>query len=567
MKAGRGLLALVAGIALIAPQLQSQSLTERQREAAAKKAGWRTSLSRAEITKFDGGAVHSVHFFNRHVGWAVGRGTATMLLKTVDGGKTWERSGILDGESHGSILNAIRFWDVNHGWITGRHGLLRTTDGGESWEPVNGATFWDASVLLPLSPEVVMVGAEKGQIWLTSRDGSSAQQVGKISDYNVTGLAFVAPNVFYATHGSVHGNYGTIHRSTDGGATWEPVVEGDKPILGITFRDSRRGVAVGVGVAYYTNDGGETWKRVMASGTRYTAAYVDDNTIVSPGTTPAIAISRDGGKTWRPHSGPPTDGNLVDIAAVDAGWWFVAGGYGVHAIYQFADPGHVDAIAEGTIPIPGNVRLPGGRRLPAGMYDVTLEHRGDEHVLTIERTGDAPATVDTSGIFNPETPTDTTVATDPARCQPCEATVPVDVEYEVEEITPETKARSRIRFSLEPTGNGVAIVVDAAVNPPRDAAVTLSALGVKEEQDVDVRETARKVDDAGKKAGGWRDRLKKAASGDIRGAAADVAVNPQAAVSRVKAARTTPPAMYRIKLRYPIEIFRPRKASGGPDAR
>ena len=164
-------------------------------------------------------------------------------------------------------------------------------------------------------------------------------------------------------------------------------------------------------------------------------------------------------------------------------------------------------------------------------------------------------------------PADTTVAMDPAACQPCEATVPVDVEYEVEEITPETKARSRLRFSLEPTDNGVAIVIDAAINPLRDAAVTLAALGVKEEQDVDVRQTVRKADEAGKKTGGWRDRLKKAAAGDIRGAAADVAVNPQAAVNRVKAARTTPPALYRIKLRYPIEIFRPRKASDGRDAR
>lgn len=566
MKAGRGVLALLTGIVLIAPQLHSQSLTERQRQAAAAKAGWRTSLSREEIAKFDGGAVHSVHFFNRHVGWAVGRGTATMLLKTVDGGKTWERSGILDGASHGSILNAIRFWDVNHGWITGRYTLLRTTDGGESWEPVNGATFFEASVLLPLSPEVVMVGGEKGQIWLTSSDGSSVRQVGTVSDHAVTGLAFVAPNVFYATHGSVHGSSGSIHRSTDGGATWEPVVEGDKPLLGITFRDSRRGVAVGVGVAYYTSDGGETWKRVLASGNRFTAAYVDDNTIVSAGQKPSIAISRDGGRTWRPHAGPPTDGQLVDIAAVDAGWWFIAGGYGVQAIYQFQDPGYVDEIAETSIPIPGNVRLPDGRRLPAGTYDVTLEHRGEDHVLTLERTGDAPASADTSAIFNPETPADTALA-DPASCQPCEATVPVDAEYAVEEITPETKARSRIRFSLEPTVNGVAIVVDAAINPPRDAAVTLAALGVKEEQEVDARETVRKADEAGRKAGGWRDRLKKAAGGDIRGAAADVAINPQAAVSRVKAARTTPPAMYRIKLRYPIEIFRPKKASEGGDAR
>ena len=213
-----------------------------------------------------------------------------MLLKTVDGGKTWERFPIMDGASHGSIFNAIRFWDVNHGWITGRHGLLRTTDGGESWEPVSGATYHDANVLLPLSPEVVMVAADR-QIWLTSTDGSSVTQIGTVGDASdgITGLAFVAPNTFFATQGGTHGSAGAIYRSTDGGATWEPVVQGDKPILGIAFRDERRGVAVGVGVAYYTNDGGDTWKRVMASGTRYTAAYIGSTTSCSFNSVPNVA--------------------------------------------------------------------------------------------------------------------------------------------------------------------------------------------------------------------------------------------------------------------------------------
>jgi photosystem II stability/assembly factor-like uncharacterized protein len=566
MYAERVVLALALSIGLSRGDLQSQSpsLAERQREAAAAKAGWRASLSTAEIKKFDGGDVHSVHFFTRHVGWAVGRGTATMLLKTVDGGKTWERFPLMDGASHGSIFNAIRFWDVNHGWITGRHGLLRTTDGGESWEPVTGATYHDASVLLPLSPEVVMIGAYNGQIWLTSPDGTNASQIGTIEGSNVSGLAFVAPNTFYATQGAVHGNAGAIHRSVDGGATWEPVIRGDRPILGISFRDTKRGVAVGEGVAYYTNDGGDTWKRVIASGTRYTAAYIDDNTIVSPGKTPGIAISRDGGKTWRPFSSPPTTYNLVDIAAVDGGWWFVAGGYGATAIYQYIDPDFVDEIAQGSIPVPATIKLPGGRRLPSGMYDVTLTHRGERHVITLERTGEAP--VDSSGATQGEPTTDTATATPekPPTCDPCEATVPVEVEYEVEELTPETKNRSRLRFSLEPTGSGVAIVIDAAISPPRDAAIALAALGLKEEQEVDAGTTVRKAGAATKKAVSWKDRLKKAADGDLRGAAAEVAVNPQAAVSRVKAAKAAPPAMFRIKVRYPIEIFR-RTAAPAPD--
>ena len=566
MNARRMLVALAA-LSLAAAEVQSQpaSRARSKQPAATEKAGWRTSLSRAEIEQIGGGDVHSVQFFTRHAGWAVGRGTATMLLRTTDGGQSWERSSLLDGGSHGTILNAIRFFDVNHGWIVGRRALLRTTDAGESWEPVSGVAFFEGKVLLPLSPDVVMVAAEKGQIWLTSADGASVRNVGTVPNGEVSGLAFVAPNTFYASVGTAHGRSGAIHRSTDGGATWEPVVEGDKPVLAIAFHDHLRGVATGVGVAYYTVDGGETWKRVLAAGRRHAVAFINENTVVSTGRSPEVTISNDGGRSWRPLSSPVTGptGQLVDIAVVDGGWWFVAGGYGARAIYQYVDPGFVDAIAEGIVPIPGTIKLPGGRRLPAGMYEVTLEHRGEEHTITLDRTGDVVPDTSAGGeavAFDTTSwRTDSAAAVDPAKCSPCEATLPVEVEYRVEEFGVQGKTRPRFRLSLEPTATGVAIVVDAAINPPRDAAVALAALGAQDNQEIDANAAARKVGQATKKPGGLMGRLKKAAEGDVRGAAAGIAVNPQAAASRVKSARASAPTTYRVKMRYTLEVFRPKK--------
>lgn len=570
MTAGRrlGILALAGG--LVAPALPAQqTLAERQRAAAAEKAGWRAALSAREIEAMNGGDMHSVHFFTRHSGWAVGRGVATMVFRTNDGGRTWERQPIMDGASHGSIFNAIRFWDANHGWITGRHGLLRTSDGGESWEPVKDAGFHDGRVLLPLSPNVVMLGTSDGGIWRTDEGGSAALQVGRIGESGasyVTGLAFVAPRTFFATTASTYQTSGAIHRSTDGGATWEPVVEGDRQIRGIAFHDDSRGVAVGEGVAYWTADGGDSWKRVLAAGSRLAVSFVDENTVVSVGAKPAVLVSRTGGRTWQAFPGPAAEFSLNDVQVVDAGWWFVATrGHRERGVHHYVDPAFVDAIATARVPIAGTIALPDGRRLPRGLYDVVLAHQGDRHQLTLTRAGDAPpdsAAGPPPGTTRSGSGSGASAGDGAApACDPCTATVPVDVEYEVEEITEKSSARPRLRFSLEPTATGVAIVIDAAVTPPRDAALALAALGASTTTEADAVTTVQRAGDAKKKAGGWADRLRKAADGDLRGAAAGA--NPKAATERLKSAKASPPGVYRIKVRYPIEVFRATAAAPG----
>lgn len=70
-------------------------------------------------------------FVSPHVGWAV---TPRWVLKTVDGGQTWQRIRHLR-----LYPQALAFSDADHGWVLGEP-LLGTADGGRTWvrHSING---------------------------------------------------------------------------------------------------------------------------------------------------------------------------------------------------------------------------------------------------------------------------------------------------------------------------------------------------------------------------------------------------------------------------------------------
>jgi photosystem II stability/assembly factor-like uncharacterized protein len=548
--------ALATAIAVLA----SDALAQNRPSTAV--AEWRAPLPKSE----NSGELYAVEFLNHNIGWAVGgqSGTkSTMLFGTKDGGKTWERQTLFDGEL--SHLTDIAFADANNGWIVGRNQVLRTTDGGESWGPVNQPErgSYGAHKLLVLGPDAIIVGSdvENAQILRTVDGGGTWEVIALVKDggggagsnNTVSGLALAEPSTVFATTGTRHGSRGVIYRSNDGGRTWEVVEEADRPLLGIAFR-GRRGVAVGVNIAFWTEDGGNTWRRVAIPGNQYAVDFADDNTVVAVGDRPHVVISRNGGKTWQPLTAPLDHGNLVDIEAVDPGWWFVAGGYGARALYHYVDPNHTEPIVSGTVPLPVDVQVPGGGALPRGMYDVTLAHKGDQHIVKLNRRGDVPANTEVpQGL---ETATTQQKNQRPPTCaQPCQVTVPANVTYEKENAPQGAGGRDPKSFffqiRLEPTPSGVAIVVRTAVTPPRNVALALAAVGAPRTTEAEARPAAQAT---AERAGGLLGRVRRAAAGDVRGAVAG-AVNPQATQQRLRAAKSAPPAVYKVTLRHTLDLF------------
>jgi photosystem II stability/assembly factor-like uncharacterized protein len=224
---------------------------------------------------------------------SIGNGSASRIYKTVDGGASWSLQ--FKNEDPKAFYDAMTFWDANHGLvigdsIDGQFCILITANGGRVWSQV------PANSLPPALPNEGAFAAS----------GSNIAIVGRTHAWIGTGAAAKS----------------RVLRTTDGGRSWRvsdtPLKSGQSSgIFSIAFRDKNHGVIVGgdytkeseaVENAAITTDGGATWTLTKGlSGYRSAVAYI-------PGTEWLVAVgpsgadySTDDGRTWVPVSGPGFD--------------------------------------------------------------------------------------------------------------------------------------------------------------------------------------------------------------------------------------------------------------------
>lgn len=224
---------------------------------------------------------------------SIGNGAASRIYKTVDGGANWALQ--FRNEDPNAFLDAMSFWDANHGVVigdsvAGQIYLLTTSNGGRDWIRVPPGA---------LPPALENEGA------------------------------FAASGTNIAIHGKSHAWIGLgaatrarVLRTTDGGRTWKifdtPLKSGrSSGIFSIAFRDEKHGVIVGgdyrketeaVDNLAITSDGGVTWTPAKGlTGFRSVVAYM-------PGSKTWVAIgpagadySTDDGHSWKPLPGPGFD--------------------------------------------------------------------------------------------------------------------------------------------------------------------------------------------------------------------------------------------------------------------
>jgi len=223
---------------------------------------------------------------------SIGNGAASRIYKTVDAGVTWTQQFATNDPK--VFLDAMTFWDGAHGIVVGdsidgHFDLLVTDDGGHTWSRV---------------PESALPAALPNE-GAFAASGTNIAALGREA-WIGTGAAATA----------------RVLHTPDRGRTWTvattPLVAGASAgIFSVAFRDSLHGVVVGgdyrkeqeaTDNVAVTSDGGSTWTLVRdrgLSGFRSVVAYQPGAaaTLIAVGPQGAD-WSTDDGHSWAPLPGP-----------------------------------------------------------------------------------------------------------------------------------------------------------------------------------------------------------------------------------------------------------------------
>ncbi|MBN1165386.1 MAG: hypothetical protein JXB45_12465 [Candidatus Krumholzibacteriota bacterium] len=212
--------------------------------------------------------IRGVNFLDREKGWVVGRGGR--IFQTLDGGSTWE-SVAFSGYPRDDDFFQVVFMNENLGFILGYHGLFRTENGGVLWRnywlpviPYRGA--WDMDIIdenrafllgsnwSESDPELLYFTDDGGIRW-SEIPGSNASIMKAILT-----MEFIDENTGWA-------GGGRLMKTVDGGKNWE-IQLAEATVREFCFIDDQCGFAVGGPAVLKTENGGTHWEDTVAGDER-----------------------------------------------------------------------------------------------------------------------------------------------------------------------------------------------------------------------------------------------------------------------------------------------------------
>jgi len=253
--------------------------------------------------------LHAVYFLNQNHGWVAGSSGA--FLETTDGGRTWKRFHPPTRDN----LRDVYFANEQTGWLVcdrdvfklksndePRTYLLKTVDGGMSWQRVTLDGF-DVNARLVRAmftdPDHGWAFGESGALFATSDGGTNWKRKALPSKHLLLGGTFVDN-----AHGWLVGAGATVLQTSDGGATWHHGLVRDGSGVRFTatsFVGSRLGWAVGIGGRVFaTADGGQTWfeQRSNATDDLFDVRFLDAQQGWIAGSQGTLLHTNDAGRHW-----------------------------------------------------------------------------------------------------------------------------------------------------------------------------------------------------------------------------------------------------------------------------
>lgn len=283
------------------------------------------------------GTLFAISAVNASVVWA--SGTGNVVLRTRDGGTTWERKPVAGAER-------MQFRDVHaisadSAWILsiGNGDASRiyfTADGGTSWklqfQNADTAAFYDCITMLDAKTGVVFGDAANGrtmimrtdnggETWALLPEANVPPPVKGEGAYAASGRCVVHSgnrNVWIATGGPES----RLFMSDDAGVHWTlhktPFVHtASAGTSGIDFRDTKHGIGVAGDMGNLKGD---------------TATAV-------------VAVTSDGGKTWELRSRPGLPGALYGVTWVPGAGTETAVAAGAGGVFYTSDAGRTWSVA------------------------------------------------------------------------------------------------------------------------------------------------------------------------------------------------------------------------------
>lgn len=229
-------------------------------------------------------------------------GERGIVVLSDDGGKTWRQARQVPVST---TLTAVSFADDQLGWAVGHGGIvLHTRDGGETW-----AKQADGVLLA----QRALQAAEQA----VSRNPDSAVALRALSDARV--LVADGPDkplldVHFqdARHGWVVGAYNLFFETADGGASWNSVgsrLVNPKALHLYAIRSHGASVFIAgeQGQLHRSSDGGQTFEAVASpyKGSWFSVVLPADGSVVAAGLRGNLYRSSDFGKSWQRLEGAP----------------------------------------------------------------------------------------------------------------------------------------------------------------------------------------------------------------------------------------------------------------------
>jgi len=274
------------------------------------------------------------------------------IVHSNDGGATWKQASV----PVSSDLTAVFFANDKKGWAVGHDGVILTTDdGGANWSlQLDGLRANDLA--LAYIEQKAKASPDSPALKELLAEAQRNKELG--ADKPFLDVWFADAN-----NGYVVGAYNLIFRTSDGGKTWQPLMDMTEnpkflnlyairpaggaltiagegglvlrqdpatqqfkavktPYAGSYFGvtgDKNSALVFGLrGNAYRTEDGGKTWAKVDAglAATIVAASTTEKNETVLADMGGRLAISSDGGRTFKPLTLPKS---MILAGIADAG--------------------------------------------------------------------------------------------------------------------------------------------------------------------------------------------------------------------------------------------------------